>query len=189
MRKTLVILVMALLIALPVFGLAAELPAAPDAETAAPPAVQYGRRWRQTTPAEPAVPATPAAPRTGYVDADNDGVCDNCGQAQGQNPNAPGFTDADGDGVCDHLGSARQRRFAMGSRQMMMGGRGQHRRPFGNAQQMPGKGMRGAQQGSNYADSDNDGVCDNMGTGPMQNRRPGSFGPAQPGARPGRNRR
>ena len=32
-----------------------------------------------------------------YVDADNDGACDNIGER-------PGFVDADGDGACDNLG-------------------------------------------------------------------------------------
>jgi len=32
---------------------------------------------------------------TGFVDADGDGICDNCG-------NGMGFVDADGDGVCDN---------------------------------------------------------------------------------------
>ena len=32
-----------------------------------------------------------------YVDADNDGVCDNIGER-------PGFVDEDGDGVCDNRG-------------------------------------------------------------------------------------
>lgn len=182
MKKTLVILVMALLIALPVFGLAAE--------TAAP--VQYGPRWRQNTPAVPADPATPADPQTNYVDADNDGICDNCGLAQGQNPDAPGFTDADGDGVCDHLGTAMQRRFAMGSRQMMRG-RSMHKRAARQGQQMPGRGLQGTAQGQNYVDADNDGVCDNLGTAPMlqKQQRPGqgTFGPAQRNMRPGRNRR
>lgn len=40
--------------------------------------------------------------RSGFVDADGDGICDNhpkgCGQCQGRG----GFVDADGDGVCDN---------------------------------------------------------------------------------------
>lgn len=195
MKKTLLILVMALLVALPVFGLAAEVTTAPETQSTAP-AVQFGPRWRQTIPAvpaepaDPAAPAVPTAPWTGYVDADGDGVCDNCGQAQGQNPGAPGFTDADGDGVCDHLGTPMQRRFAMGSRQMMRG-RAMHMRSFAPGAQMPGRGVQGTARGSNYVDADNDGVCDNLGTAPMQNMRPGqrNFAPAQPGVRPGRNRR
>lgn len=39
--------------------------------------------------ADIATPANPDAPRLAYVDADNDGTCDN-------------FVDADGDGVCDN---------------------------------------------------------------------------------------
>lgn len=43
------------------------------------------------------------AARGGYVDADQDGVCDNRvdGRAAGS-----GYVDADGDGVCDNRGSA-----------------------------------------------------------------------------------
>ena len=36
----------------------------------------------------------------GFVDADNDGVCDNRGSGSGA-----GFVDADNDGVCDNRGS------------------------------------------------------------------------------------
>ncbi|MGI6687277.1 MAG: hypothetical protein ACOX6Y_02760 [Christensenellales bacterium] len=186
MKKTLVILVMALLIALPVFGLAAE--------TATP--AQYGPRWRQNAPTVPTTPAVnPAAPKTNYVDADNDGICDNCGLAQGKNPNAPGFTDENGDGVCDHLGTTMQRRFAAGSRQMMGARGGMHKRSSGSTQRnaRSGRGVQGAAQRQNYVDADNDGVCDNLSAAPMtQNRqRPGqgAFGPAQRNVRPGRNRR
>lgn len=35
--------------------------------------------------------------RSGYTDADGDGVCDNC-----RGFDCPGFTDSDGDGVCDN---------------------------------------------------------------------------------------
>jgi hypothetical protein len=34
---------------------------------------------------------------TGFVDANGDGICDNCGT---------GFVDADGDGICDNCGTA-----------------------------------------------------------------------------------
>lgn len=48
---------------------------------------------------------------TGFVDADGDGICDNCtgtgkGNNQCTNPNCTGFVDTNGDGVCDnHTGS------------------------------------------------------------------------------------
>lgn len=44
--------------------------------------------------------ATGACP--GYVDADNDGVCDNC--ANGRSA-CPGYVDEDNDGVCDNFAS------------------------------------------------------------------------------------
>ena len=50
----------------------------------------------QTNP--PALPGPDVRP--GFVDADGDGVCDNCASGTcGQ-----GFVDADGDGVCDNAG-------------------------------------------------------------------------------------
>jgi len=44
---------------------------------------------------------TETAPATGFVDADNDGICDNAGSCQ-YKEQAGGFVDADGDGVCDN---------------------------------------------------------------------------------------
>jgi hypothetical protein len=42
----------------------------------------------------------------GYVDADGDGVCDNCGAVNGVgNAGCPGYVDEDGDGVCDNRGN------------------------------------------------------------------------------------
>ena len=40
-------------------------------------------------------------PATGFIDADNDGVCDNAGDYPYRDQ-AGGFADADGDGVCDN---------------------------------------------------------------------------------------
>ena len=37
-----------------------------------------------------------------YLDADGNGVCDNCGAAAGS---CTGYVDADGDGVCDYRGA------------------------------------------------------------------------------------
>ncbi|WP_322199044.1 hypothetical protein [Acutalibacter intestini] len=72
-----------------------------------------------------------------YVDADGDGICDNCDFAHGQGWGG-NFVDQDGDGVCDN--------FANGQ------GCGQ------------GNGL-GAGCGGNFVDQDNDGVCDNFGSG------------------------
>lgn len=72
-----------------------------------------------------------------YVDADGDGVCDNCGSGYYGRMNGNGganFVDADGDGVCDNCGS------------------GYYGRMNGN-------------RGANFVDADGDGVCDNCGTG------------------------
>lgn len=77
--------------------------------------------------------------RPGFVDADGDGVCDNCGQGLG-NPNAPrpNFVDEDGDGVCDNCAAGGQ-------------GRRGPRAGYGS--------------GANFVDEDGDGVCDNCGQG------------------------
>ena len=107
--KRLFVLMLVLSLALPVLGLAAEVTTTPDVTPLAYGA-QQGRRWNAT----PAVPADPAAPQSNYVDENNDGICDNCGTAQGTNPDAPGFVDADKDGVCDNLGTAQQYQGRMG---------------------------------------------------------------------------
>ena len=44
---------------------------------------------------------TETAPATGFVDADNDGVCDHAGDCP-YREQAGGFVDADNDGVCDN---------------------------------------------------------------------------------------
>lgn len=43
-----------------------------------------------------------------FIDADNDGICDNCGL--GMCAMGAGFVDADGDGICDNYGTDRYRR-------------------------------------------------------------------------------
>jgi hypothetical protein len=53
---------------------------------------------------------------TGFVDADGDGVCDNC--------TGTGFVDADGDGVCDNAGNLNA---WSGSRAGGYGGQGRSR--------------------------------------------------------------
>ena len=88
-----------------------------------------------------AAKAGSCATTSAYVDADNDGVCDNyeaggCGRQNGAG-NGTGngsYVDADNDGVCDNYEA---------------GGCGR---------------QNGAGNGS-YVDADNDGVCDNLGTG------------------------
>lgn len=77
-----------------------------------------------------------------YVDADNDGVCDNrpaCGQGKGRRC---GYMDANGDGICDHQGAGACNR---------------------------GNGQGRARQG--YVDANGDGVCDNQGAGEQHRRR------------------
>ncbi len=48
-----------------------------------------------------------AAPGAGYVDADDDGVCDNAGDCPYKE--SGGFADADGDGVCDNSDNCQMR--------------------------------------------------------------------------------
>ena len=84
---------------------------------------------------EAASTAAPACP--GYVDADNDGVCDNyaagtCAQGGHQR----GYVDADNDGVCDN--------YASGACAGQGNGRG---------------------QGAGYVDADGNGTCDNYEAG------------------------
>ncbi len=107
MKKNLIILTLALLIALPVFGLAAaDLTASPVTKA-----------------------------QTNYIDANLDGVCDHYGtdlqgqggnrqgQGRGQNTRGKGvlgntkvqsFVDADGNGVCDNLGVNARQGFSRG---------------------------------------------------------------------------
>ncbi len=84
------LLVAAVMVLGATFVLAQEQPRATDNPVEAAPAVQ--------------LPAPDVRP--GFVDADGDGVCDNCGQGP-RNPNAPrpNFVDEDGDGVCDNCGT------------------------------------------------------------------------------------
>ena len=145
MKKNLIILTLALLIALPVFGLAADV-TTPEAQTTQTAALggQYGRRWNQA-------PQAPAAQQGSYVDADDDGKCDICGNEQGTNATAPGFVDADNDGTCDNYGTDLQ-------------GQGGNRQGNGGGQNAQGKGVQGSAQGQSFVDADGNGVCDNLGT-------------------------
>ena len=105
MKKNLIVIALALIIALPVFGLAQET-AAPAEESqitgTMPYGGQYGRRWNQT-------PLEGTGQQARFVDENGDAICDICGNEQGKNTEAPGFTDDNNDGVCDHLGTQGQR--------------------------------------------------------------------------------
>ena len=104
MKKNLIVIALALIIALPVFGLAQETAAPAQKSQAAgtmPYGGQYGRRWNQT-------PLEGTGQQSRFVDENGDGVCDICGNEQGKNTEAPGFTDENNDGVCDHLGTDQQ---------------------------------------------------------------------------------
>lgn len=72
----------------------------------------------------------------GFIDSDNDGVCDYC-----SNNSCTGFVDEDGDGVCDNWD---------GNTCGMRGGCGRN-----------GTNGRGHGRGYYFTDKDNDGVCDN----------------------------
>lgn len=174
MKKNLLILTLALLIALPVFGLAADAatPVVPEAQTSEPAVTtplggQYGRRWNRNTP-------DTAVPQAGYVDADNNGLCDNCGNEQGKNTDAPNYLDENKDGVCDHFGTDQQGQ----GQGRMQGMRGRMQQIKGRAQNAQGRGQgmmgrnqqgQGSVQGQNYADANNDGVCDNLGGNTQRN--------------------
>lgn len=47
------------------------------------------------------------APTTGFVDDDNDGICDNAGDCP-YKEQAGGFVDADGDGICDNAANCQK---------------------------------------------------------------------------------
>lgn len=180
MKKNLIALTLALLIALPVLGLAADVtaPVTPEAQATqtAPLGGQYGRRWNQTAPET-------TVPQAGFADADNDGICDNCGNEQGKNTDAPYYIDENKDGVCDHFGTDgqgqgnRNMQAMRGRMQQMQGGmqnaQGRGQGMMGRNQQAQGRGAQGNAQGPNYADANNDGVCDNLGTDTQRNVGPG----------------
>ena len=137
MKKSLIVIALALVIVLPVFGLAQET-AAPAEESQAtgtmPYGGQYGRRWNQT-PLEGTEDQTAPQPSCGrgfgrqngageqsrFADENGDGVCDIYGNEQRKNTEAPGFTDENNDGVCDHLGTDAQRQ-GRGQMRPMRGG-------------------------------------------------------------------
>ena len=59
-----------------------------------------------------------------FIDADNDGICDNCGL--GMCAMGAGFVDADGDGICDHITAGMPRNGA-GFHRGHFGGQGRWR--------------------------------------------------------------
>ena len=63
---------------------------------------QDAMRAADNTDAAAAVGTAIAGVRAGYVDADDDGACDNYAANQDVRP---GYVDADNDGVCDNYGS------------------------------------------------------------------------------------
>jgi len=190
MNKLTALLLAALLFALPLTGSLAE---APPAESPGAVTTPAETPETETPPAESPASEAPRAPsccrgwrrnqarpsQAPFVDENQDGLCDTCGQAPGQNPGAPGFTDEDQDGVCDHLGTSQQRQ----GRQRLMRGR-QAVRKLGRMMRGRMGGMRGAlpnTQGRFFQDQYQDGVCDhfNQGTGQPWTAPRG----------PGRNRR
>ena len=169
MKKSILILMLALIVALPLFGLTAETVTPPETDTQtvtpapAPMGGMFGRRWNQA-PAQTTPPA-------GFADENKDGICDNCGQEPGKNTECPNFVDADGNGVCDRFGTDEQ-----GQGMARMQGRrhfGRGMRPQG-LRQAQGRGMQGnvqgrGMQGRNFLDANNDGVCDNYNSNTQRN--------------------
>jgi len=153
MKIRTLILVLALSLVLPIFGLAASVTdvtetsiANPTVETVTRNGAQLGRRWNTST--------SQGTVGSYFVDENNDGVCDNCGlthpeAGQGLNTACENFVDANNDSVCDNFGTAAQG-----------AGLGQGK----SGQQARGRGMKANSTGSNYLDANNDGVCDNFGT-------------------------
>ena len=140
--KKILVLMLAMAMLLPLMGLA-EAPAAPEATAeveAAPETTQpvqgrgqqMRRRWQETE-----------AP--GFVDENEDGLCDHCGAKAGEQ--GSNFLDENKDGVCDHRETAeggpqgrmqrgkpmqgRGRMQGAGCRGRFMQGRGQAGRPMG----------------------------------------------------------
>lgn len=181
MKKLSLALVLMLLLALPVFGLAESetQEAAPEtSQTQQAPA--YGRgRFRKAAPET-------APLGQNFTDADNDGLCDNCEE---------NFVDLNKDGICDNCAQASDGRMTGRNRQTK--GRGNK---GGNRAQAPGRGNQAQTNGQgglnrnqptnpNFVDSDNDGVCDHFqndtpNNTPNNTQRPGRGG--APGRRHGK---
>lgn len=112
--------------------------------------------WRNSGTGQGVVQSCPMGQQgncgRGYVDADNDGICDNQGQC-GR------FVDADNDGVCDNMGanglSCGQCVDADGN-----GYCDQHKGAC--FYDKDGDGICDHRQGKNFVDADGDGVCDHQ---------------------------
>ena len=102
MKKNLIILTLALLIALPLFSLATDL-TIPETQVTrtAPLGGQNGRSQSLAS-------QTLAAAQSRFIDTDADGTCDICGVEPGKNTQSSGFVDDDKDGTCDHYGTGLQ---------------------------------------------------------------------------------
>ncbi len=165
MKKNLIALTLALLMALPVLGLAADVtaPVTPEVQAAqtAPLGGQYGRRWSQTAPETTAPQADASAllsPETGTDAQDQDE--NNIQAMRGRMQKMMGR-------MQEMQGHMQEMQGRMQNAQ----GRGQGR--MGRNQQAQGRGAQGNAQGPNYADANNDGVCDNLGTDTQRNIGPG----------------
>lgn len=200
MKKTLILLLV-LMLSLPPFALAAETTQqtaneTEQTETQAPAAQPVWRRGMmqrrfQTTKT--------AAPGSNFADENEDGLCDTCGKTQAEA--GKNFAEKNQDGVCDcaqdgflgqHSQMTRsmlkkhrntpektQRRIAQGT----VPGQGLGKRGFMNQSPVAEDAQPQSFQGSNFADENQDGICDlyqNNGTRQT---------PAYRNGGPGRNRR
>ncbi len=104
-------------------GLAAALPEAPAADTAAAAGMRQGRRWN----------AAPAQNKNSanYIDENKDGICDyfgadkqGNGNGQGQNTDGANYVDENKDGICDNFGTEKQGAGAGQRNGKQAGGRG-----------------------------------------------------------------
>lgn len=179
MKKIAILLTLALLVMIPAMSLAEATPTETPAATQ--PAVPYGMqrgRWFQNPPADAPDASdfmppwarwyqNESATQPNFVDENKDGVCDNCGNTPGQNPEAPGFLDENQDGVCDHFGTAQQ------FQNRMKNMRGQMMRRGRMGQGMMGNRFPGANQDDNGFQPP---MRRHRQTMPgMQNRMPGRF--------------
>lgn len=183
MKKLSLALVLMLLLALPVFGLAEsetqESPEAAPAATRQAPAYSRGR-FRKVAPET-------APLGQNLTDANNDGLCDNCEE---------NFVDLNNDGICDNCAQASGGR--MMGRNQQTKGRGNKAQPIGrgNRAQAPGRGNQAQANGQGgmnrnqptnpyFVDENKDGVCDHFQNyTPNNTQRPGRGG--APGRRHGK---
>ena len=57
-----------------------------------------------------------------FVDADGDGICDDCGSHECRSKKCSDYVDADGDGVCDNHAAGKKHRQSGGGSQRHHGG-------------------------------------------------------------------